>query len=372
MKDLDFDELDQAVSSVLGANAQPKKDDNDASVEKPTDNADKAAVSVPKPENDESKADDKPKQEEKASAATPVASPAVRRRGQFLDMVHPSADMTSRLPVTSPATRKQLVPVSSDIASLKPAAASAPAEVDKVEDEVSTHVVETSVPTPEKTDTSEPKPQDESADEPAKADDVKWPDPLDLAGPTEPEIPATVPDRPVEPVTDKPTEPASTPFVPDVKVDKRPLGGAAPQVTEEATPEPAVPAEAPTTTPVEPSPEAVDESQKAPVITPPELQPDVVSVEAAADREFAPDGTDTETSDDTNKGIAQSIPQQYKTPVEKPDTATHPVFDTKEYHQPLLPAHGKKKSKSWLIVLIILGLLVVGAALGYVAYMAGL
>ena len=107
-------------------------------------------------------------------------------------------------------------------------------------------------------------------------------------------------------------------------------------------------------------------------MTPPELQPDVVSVEAAADREFAPDGTDTETNNATNKGMAQSIPQQYHTPTEKPDTEAHPVFDTKEYHQPLLPAHGKKKSKSWLVVLIIVALLVVGAGLGYVAFMAGL
>lgn len=359
MKDLDFDELDQAVSSVLGANADPKKDD--APVDK-TDAADAKA------ENSESKTDEKPKEEEKAPAATPAASPAVRRRGQFLDMVHPSADMTSRLPVTSPAARKQLSPVSSDISSLKPTPTPTPAEVSKAED--TTPVTETT-PEVEKTDAPKPdtleKPTEESnKDEAKKSDDVKWPDPLDLAGPTEPEIPATVPDRPDESSTDKPADPSSTPFVPDVKVDKRPLGSPVP--TTEVTPE-TVPAEIPVAVPTETVP---DEEQKAPVITPPELQPDVVSVEAAADREFAPDGTDTETSEDANKGMAQSIPQQYKTPDEKPDTATHPVFDTKEYHQPLLPAHSKKKSKGWLIVLIILGLLVVGSVLGYVAYMAGL
>lgn len=362
MKDLDFDELDQAVSSVLGANTQPKQDDDAP--------ADKADTPAAKPEPETPKVDEKPKVEEKAPTATPAASPAVRRRGQFLDMVHPSADMTSRLPVTSPAARKQLAPVSSDISSLKPAPTPTPAEVSKVEDEAPVVEAPTPAPSVEKVDTPEPV-QDKSADEPQKSDDVKWPDPLDLAGPAQPEIPATVPE-PEHAPEEAPVEPATTPFVPDVKVDKRPLGGVSPQPAEaahesETKPEP----ETSVAEPAE-STETPDDEQKAPVVTPPELQPDVVSVEAAADREFAPDGSDTETTDDTNKGMAQSIPQQYKTPDAKPDTATHPVFDTEEYHQPLLPAHGKKKSKGWLIVLIILGLLVVGAALGYVAYMAGL
>jgi hypothetical protein len=190
-----------------------------------------------------------------------------------------------------------------------------------------------------------------------------------LADPAELEIPATVPESPAESAEEKPAE-STTPFVPDVKVDKRPLGGPTSQPVE-AAPEALTTQEVPAEPAVMPA-EAHDDEQKAPVATPPELQPEVVSVEAAADREFAPDGIDTETRSDTNKGMAQSIPQQYRTPAEKPDTVTHPVFDTQEYHQPLLPAHGKKKSKSWLIVLIIVGLLVVGAALGYVAYMAGL
>lgn len=360
MKDLDFDELDQAVSSVLGANAEPKKDDAPADVPVP------AAV---KSEPEQPKVADKPAQEktDDKPAATPVASPAVRRRGQFLDMVHPSADMTSRLPITSPAARKQLTPVSTDVSNLKPASAPTPAEVNKVESDTMPAATE-AVPSPEKTDVTPPSTPDKPAEEPEKSgSDVKWPDPLDLELPAEPEIPATVPDHPAEldAPDEKPAEPATTPFVPDVKVDKRPLGGPGAQsaetssdATAEETPAPPV--------------ETVTEEAKTPAVTPPELQPEVVSVEAAADREFAPDGTDTETTEEASKGMAQSIPQQYHTPAEKPDTEAHPVFDTKEYHQPLLPAHGKKKSKSWLVVLIIVALLVVGAGLGYVAYMAGL
>lgn len=371
MKDLDFDELDQAVSSVLNTKDEPKKEapvDNSAvPVEKTDDKSSEVKV-----EDSEAKKDEKG--ETPTPSVTPTVSPAVRRRGQFLDMVHPSADMTSRLPVTSPAARKQLAPVSADAANLKPTAATTPAEVTKVEDD---SVVKEDAPAtvPEVPKTPAAEAADEAPEAPAKpADDIKWPDPLEISNATEATDENAKADEPDETPAAE-AEPTGTPFVPDVKVDKRPLGGTAIQPSDEAASELSklaeTPAAVPAPTDATMSSPVPTEEPKVPESTPPELQPDVVSVEAAANREFAPDGKDIETDSDTNKGMAQSIPQQYHTPSEKPDNATHPVFDTDEYHQPLLPAHSKKK-RGWLIVVIILGLLVVGAALGYFAFMAGL
>ena len=100
MKDIDFDELDRAVGSALGT-------DNNA-------NPDTSAPSVVSVSDDVSKADTTPLESGSAPAMTKPASPA-RRRGQFLDMVHPSADMRSTTPLPSTA-RKTIAPINADTA----------------------------------------------------------------------------------------------------------------------------------------------------------------------------------------------------------------------------------------------------------------
>jgi hypothetical protein len=357
MKDLDFDELDQAVSSVLGNDTSDEKQDA-----RPDTTAGGAARAVmPTPVTPAvTLARTAP------TTPTPVASPAVRRRGQFLDMVHPSADMTSRSPV-APTARRHISPVSKDI-SASPTSeerAEKSAAMTTAESEPTptiTPAIPEEISTPSTTSAAPATEADATAD-PVKKD-VAWPDPLDLTSTLE--EPAVSAEEPVVAEVETPEiampepkaeavspETSSTPFVTDAKVDKRPLGAFGL-------------AEAPVE-PIPPAKSDLDE-QRPPDVTPPELQPDVVSVEAA-DKEFAPEEPGSETP--ASSGLSQSIPQQYHTPADAPDQTPHPIFDTNEYHQPLLPATHPKKKRGWLIVIIIVALLVVGSALGYFAFVAG-
>lgn len=345
MKDLDFDELDQAVSSVLGGDAAPVKKDDARPA--PADTT-KQAVHV----------STTPAAPVAPATSAPAISPAVKRRGQFLDMVHPSADMTSRSKMPTPAARTKITPVSKDVV---------PDPTEKADAPTPAIPVATPPPAPKASEPviSEPSVEETNSD----AKDVAWPDPLDVAQ----SVAQAASDDPIKDDTaseeakpeDDPTpvtvpsaarDAAATPFVTDAKVDKRPLGAFGT-------------AEVPAAAEVAEVKADIADEQKAPVPTPPELQPDVVSVEAAAEREFT--GNDTEPQEKPATGLSQSIPQQYKTPAETPNLTTHPVFDTKEYHQPLTPVHHQKKSRGWLVVLIIVLLLVVGAALGYFAFVAG-
>ena len=390
MKDLDFDELDQAVSSVLGGDSPEEKKET-----KPEAESTVPIAPVPDAHNQHPTSSPIAPVAERTGSMTAAVSPAVRRRGQFLDMVHPSADMTSRTNVTAPAARKKIAPVSSDV-SAPPTSeekANESAALAAAESEI---VPTLAVTTPEPTndlatvapDPMTPKPEfsDVTPDEaPDAKKDVAWPDPLDIVSAASNE-PTTEPAKEPTDTTDDvavasaelvmPVAPEAspTPFVTDAKVDKRPLGAFGSIETPE-------PADGDVETDESNSETALSSSanldeQRTPDVTPPELQPDVVSVESA-DKEFASETTDSDHDVDSsdekpeNSGLSQSISQQYRTPAETPDAAPHPIFDTDEYHQPLLPASNQHKKRGWLVVVIILVLLVVGAALGYFAFIAG-
>lgn len=214
-------------------------------------------------------------------APRPTESPAARRGGRFMDVVHPSSDMRS---ATTPT----------------PAVSEIPPQVTE----------ESSAPVSD------------------------WPDPIDQAN----------------------QAPLESPFLTDAKIEKRPLGGFG---------EPAPAADLPVTTeeqPVELSDAltSIDSEDAAPVIAAePEQKP-----------EPTPSTTVTETIEanpvaDTN-GLSSSIQQQY---TEQPSTTEQPsgaIFDTDSYHQAL--AHPPKKKSGFLTVLWIIGILVLGAGLGAVAY----
>ena len=151
MKEFDFDELDKAVTSVMGDNTVK----TDASSVAPASTSNDVTRSVPD-----------------TAAATTVVNPPVtapppasRRTGRFMDVVHPSSDMSS----TTKPSREGVA--------INPPAATAPVVND-------TPTVEAPV--------------------------VATPD-------LQP---------PVEVAEINATEPLSSPFLPDAKPDKRPLGGA--------------------------------------------------------------------------------------------------------------------------------------------------
>ena len=64
-----------------------------------------------------------------------------------------------------------------------------------------------------------------------------------------------------------------------------------------------------------------------------------------------------------------SIPQQYQEKPSSGDESNGAIFDTSTYHQPL--AHPAKKKSGWIWVLVIVALIVIGAAAGAIAFQQG-
>lgn len=367
MKDLDFDELDRAVSSLMG--------DKNAS-------APAVSSSVPPTPVTSPPADEAVLSETVTTPPVTVSRPtppAARRGGRFMDMV--------------PAARKPKeatpAPVSREGTSIQPVnpITIPPAAEEPLDTLPKTPTIPVAGNPPSSTTTTD------------------WPDPLELAtskaasAPEEasPSLPDSLTTSfgddggsKAEPTSEEPTpsvkdpapidEPLSSPFLPDTKVEKRPLGGAALastgdelMVEDENAQLPALPKD------VEPA-------------LPEELHGDVVSI--AADNsttdptrhaESAPE-SQTIVKKDTPKfepkkpvvTVAEaavpsgpaSIPQQYKEEPNSGDQKNGAIYDTDSYHEPL--SHPEKKKSGWGWVLWILVILLVGAGSGAALYFLGI
>lgn len=304
----------------------------------------------------------------------PVETPAARRAasGRFMDLVHPSSDMRTSTP--SPAPQQPA----------KPAPVSPPVPVQKPAPWASDHHVPTG---PSGIPTTQPATLQVAEDE--------------LVFGEEP--------RAME-----------SPFLPDAKVEKRPLGGAATQdepvlntapslskSIEEALAEvslveseeeaPVWPTAAPAETPTEKlldAPEPIDrlESQelleegKTADFSAPFVQEKTLGdiPNPHADTGEAPVGAPAPTRPqpvrlaptpvaDPTPVVPVAVPagppsitQQY---TEKPSTSAEPgaIYDTESYHQPIA-LKTKKKSGSWTILWVIL-LVIAGAGAGAAFYL---
>lgn len=260
MKELDFDELDRAVNSLMNGvktAKPPKKQDDDTKTltidPKLQDGAKPNFAALHGPAQ-HSVTDNKPPQEKPASkpaeeavepqspvqsptsepAATPTAPtpsvaakptpPATRRGGRFMDVVHPSSDM-------KPAAK----PVSRTGATIEPTeSVSAPANDD-------TPAETTPLTEPVKPTTPPPTASSNSAAETPTTTPVvpagDWPDPLDMANfgandddKAEATAAPVIPDSPNEATTATSSTsqrtPLTSPFLSGTKVEKRPLGAA--------------------------------------------------------------------------------------------------------------------------------------------------
>lgn len=176
-------------------------------------------------------------------------------------------------------------------------------------------------------------------------DDVAWPDPLDFGA-------ESAKQKPAEEPADEPTEPVS-PFLAEAKVSKRPLGAFSnfkPVDEPKSTDEPANPDEL--------TPEAdgvFQEPEKAPL--PPK--------EGVKPEEKPP-------KPDLHETAMMAIPDQYRPGPKQADKTPRPVYDTKEYHPPLIEATGHHEHRGggsvWgkiFVALVALALIAVG---GYFAY----
>jgi hypothetical protein len=403
MKELDFDELHDAVNKLMVQAQKPKAKREPAKsvVKVPARTSVKVAersAGKPTPVKDTQKESPTESPKDEGSPVnvtvhkTPAAKILPKRRGIAMDVVQaprptavapPSARAARTAPTLHPTG-----PVVSEPPSPRQAAPEPPkAEARDVSDD-------TLASLDLRADgTARPKTE---VEEHKKAVEPAFPDPLDVHGfsdagqpPAEPEQKAqevpvanaqTDPDKPpaetvrkevpahatADPLLDEPSfepndpptmaEPAATPFV-NAKVEKRPLGAYASATPQTSNVEDQKP------TPVAEKPEPA--SMEVPT-APAELRPEVVAVESADVDYSQPAQKEDESPTDLRH---MAIPQQYHTQDKQPDHGDRPIFDTKDYHPPLQPVATAKKhtgSKAGALLTLILIILLVAA--GVAAY----
>lgn len=355
MDDINFDELDKAVSSALKQTATLERP-------KETPTAETSEVQAPPTEvTEESKVEEKP-----------AERTAQKRRGQFMDMVHPSSDMIKTAPVAR-ASRQ-----GTTIQPLNPSIVEA--KEDSKDEKPQQEVTEPSEATAEAI--RQPIPSEETAQK------SEWPDPLDAmeqqesatlpkeepvsAPESEANVMATSPEENVAPVEKEADssvesglqESSGSPFIAGTEPEKRPLGAFTDQVpSDEASGKEEAAA-------AEMSTEENGTGSELPAVppVPQELAPEVVSVESddpsrISSSEDEPDST----ASGEGTGMAASISQQYKNTDEPSDGQDHPVFDTKDYHQPLTPP-AKHGHTGLIVTLVIILLALLGAGAWYAIF----
>ncbi|MGH7196722.1 MAG: hypothetical protein ACREGJ_03070 [Candidatus Saccharimonadales bacterium] len=243
-------------------------------------------------------------------------------------------------------------------------------------------------------------------DEPPKRAHETWPDPLEVHGfkdedepaqppatmkhelkvqpptlstqaeeePKDAEVPAEAekaseakPEETPEPTPEAP--PATTPFV-KTKVEKRPLGAyteTAPPSAEPVAEEEDVQPEAPKKEDLPtPGPLPAEQKELSPEVVAvesnePEFRPNVPSVPEVEEPEPAkPAEAESETNLQALSKMA--IPPQYKASDKAPSKEERPVFDTKQYHPPIDPAHTAHRTGSkwgWILIAFLILLLLV-------------
>lgn len=367
MKDIDFDELDRAVSSVLG--------------QKPVDtgvklvDAEKTEQAVPneKPvvETTPSETPNPSTPKESAAATKPAVTPlAIKRRGKFMDVMHPSADMNAKPGTTqakAPRPRPVLAPLLTEEAeSTVEHTAEPTASLDESHSLIGAEPTPVADTLPEQTEVSESDvlsletvgTGDETSADTNLSSDAQEPASADEAKQLEADESDILVDEPVPETRPESTSSQATPFLSDTQVEKRPLGAFGDGETVSET------TDSPTNDAVTESDKPAD-MQDTPVVSlPRELQPDVVGVESV------------QATETLEAPVAATSPFAAKVAVapEANDGRVegHPLFDTSTYHEPIAAVHhgGLPGWAKWLIGLLFC--LAIGAGVGYFLFTAGL
>lgn len=413
MKDIDFDELDKAVNSLMGKNAQKDTATPNTPAAPPVKEPDMPLTAAPvspgtiKPKSEVATNPDTqpaivPSQSSQPQTTSPARSgmPASRRSGRFMDVV-PKKPTQQQAP-SRPTSREGVTiaprpDVEPSTVSSTPAA--------NLPIQPTTPVLSTPETTPSVPEAAAP------------ASD--WPDPIDMHSfvRQKEEAPAsTTPSvdeksKPEEVLVEQPAkekesadQPLSSPFLPDAKVEKRPLGSAAPMVPmiapEHELQQTATPDDSEAQLPAKPSDvqEPPEEfrgdlmqveadthmgvpktDQTHPINEKPEdenpVSPDLNTSEKSSETKETPKpvevpmSEDEKSSSDSHVGRI-SIPQQYKEQPSSGEKESGAIYDTDTYHQPL--AHPAKKKSGWLWVLWIVLILIVGAGAGMALYFLGI
>lgn len=410
MAEFDFDELDKAVSSLMQkqTSAQPASSNVSAATSTQVSETAEASVSshspatepvvelntatIPVPSTTESASDSQ------ATSSVPRSNLAVKRRGKFMDVVHPSVPASTsvtpqrKAPARSGATMQPI----NEITKPTPIGSVPPRAVDGI-----------SAPPTITSATSD----NTGSNQPDTSDSSDWPDPLDVMERQEAErtasvasvettefnaVEGTVADSEME-TTSSVRQEANSPFLPDAKVEKRPLGAPNPssQTTEPAN-EDAVEMVEKSDITEQPVNTDDEENNKPTTILPEEFNADVLSLEShdtsqqasvSSEGDQADDSistlstdastvaTDNSTTSSTTAAsvsttsLVGSLPPRQVTPTSNDDHSDEPkssIFDTDDNH-PM--KHHTKHSSGWFAVVIIGSMLVIGAIGGVVVYL---
>lgn len=419
MKDLDFDELDKAVNSLMtgaGTAKQPSQGEPDTGGEKTLDitptlagdaapsfedlneavakttgvavaSSTPAATPATTPSVSEPAStpavDPTPPQTAPVDAQTPLAA---RRGGRFMDVVHPSSDMKKTVVPPRPVSREGVM-----IGRTSAAPASSTPEAPVADESTTETPVAAEAPAPDAVATSS----------------NEWPDPLEMADFKAPATPQMTNDNLAadllaeadkteqEEKTDGGTPPLTSPFLSGAKVEKRPLGSGVPAYTDDTlttekedktvdNPDAQLPA-SPSDAPVLPEElqgdlmaiEAdthmgVPKTDESHPVAPVEPLPEEKSEPVVATVEEKPKDKASEPT--TERAVPTgpiSIPQQYREePSTTADEKAGTIYDTDSYHKPL--AHPAKKKPGWTWVVAIIVILIVGAGGGAALYFLGI
>lgn len=366
MKDIDFDELDRAVNSLMSpvgttptTPAKPAAEPAAQSLSdtEATPEVTSAPVSVPE------------------RTATPT--PAARRGGRFMDMIHTSSDMKTRStgtqsregvaitparPITQPAAAEPVINQADQVAAIE---------------SEQTGVAEVTTPdSPEEMPKAEESIISSSAPE-SSSSDIVMPDPLDIdTSSQEADTSSEVDEVTTETEESNEAPTSESPFLTDAKVEKRPLNPEPLSSSEPLVDMDALLKEDLETGEAKDEDAAEEKSKDEPPVVPvaPELNSELVAIESGERSEAQP-ATEDESTAKADEPSTQptgptSIAQQYKTQESTGDKSHAAIYDATQYPEPV--AHPAKKKSGWLWVVWVIVLLALGAGGAIGLYAAGI
>ncbi len=353
MKDIDFDELDKAVNSLMATGGPaditpdtPEPPETIVTIPSTTPAVAPTSASIQPPVSQE------PAAVVNAAPATSASSPVppAVRRGRFMDMVQTQSSPNRSAP--RPAASREGLSVTPRIDTA--VVAQSAEQIAPTEPAV--------VPVaPEPISTREPE---------STASFDTMPDPIDTV---QVDSDATPSDA-ISPELD--TQAAASlesPFLADAKVEKRPLNSNLGLELEEAAKEETDGVSV--APPIESSKNIDTDADEPPIYpTAPELSGDLVAIESgqAVETTQAIDTVEAASQVDAPSAPlgATSIAQQYKAKESSGDQSHAAIYDAAQYPEPL--SHPAKSKSGWLWVLWVTVLLGIGAGGAVLLYVLGI
>lgn len=369
MTDIDFDELDREVNKLV--NADTNTPQNDDTTNPPL------SIQDDTQDSQDNTSDIQQSEDQQSSDSSDVApSPVTRPRGRFMDVMHPSSDMTTETDssqsdqLASTPDRKTLEPLDSS-------------DTKEAAQEDTTDEKEDSDHSPS-SHTDMPDPIDFHEERTAEGGDVQK-----EVEPSEEKEVESSPEPPILPLNNELNS-----LFNEAEVEKRPLGQFS-KVEEPTVTINTVDGEKVSGETVKEDDKAEDTSlegdisENEPVDLPPELEKDLVAIEAGESPDAIPspveeknhtkDEQEEEKPADTKEDkelstsaallASGSIPQQYKIALKEKVSreGDHALFDSSHYEKaPTKAAKNKKSGHKALLqwIFIVIGLLLLGSTIG--------